>query len=85
MCILTGVFRNTDIATKDTENILQSTDKNQKLEMVKFQDKQQSTNPILARTLVELNQTMRHMAMMLSDLWQHSQDKDEPIQQTEVS
>ena len=52
--------------------------------IVEPQDKQQPKNPILAQTLVELNQTMGHMAMMLGDLWQKSQDTDVPVQQTEV-
>ena len=54
------------------------------VEIVESQDKQQSTNPMLAKSVVELNQTMSHMAMMLGDLLQKSQDKGEPVQQTEV-
>ena len=82
MCIL--VFSNTDMATKNTENTSQSKDQNEELHIVEPQDKQQSKTPMLAQTLVELNQTMGHMAMMLGDLWQKSQDKDVPVQQTEV-
>ena len=48
------------------------------------QDKQKSDSPDLANTLVELNQTISHMGMMLGDLWQKSQDKTLPSQQTAV-
>ena len=48
------------------------------------QDKQKSNSPDLANTLVELNQTISHMGMMLGDLWQKSQDKTLPSQQTAV-
>ena len=82
MCIL--VFSNTDMETKNTENTSQLKDQNKELHIVEPQDKQQSKTPMLAQTLVELNQTMDHMAMMLGDLWQKSQDKDVPVQQTEV-
>ena len=48
------------------------------------QDKQKSDSPDLANTLVELNQIISHMGMMLGDLWQKSQDKTLPSQQTAV-
>ncbi|CAB4042731.1 Hypothetical predicted protein, partial [Paramuricea clavata] len=38
----------------------------------------------LAQTLVDLSQTMSHMAMMLGDLWQKSQDTNVPLQQPDV-
>ena len=48
------------------------------------QGKQKSDSHDLANTLVELNQSTSHMGMMLGDLWQKSQDKTLPSQQTAV-
>ena len=82
VCIL--AFSNTDMTTLNTVNTSQSKDQDEELQLVEPQDKQQSNSPMLAQTLVELNQSMGHMAMMLGDLWQKSQDKDVPVQQTQV-
>jgi hypothetical protein len=72
------------MTTLNTVTTSQSKDQDEELQLVEPQDKQQSNSPMLAQTLVELNQTMGHMAMMLGHLWQKSQDKDVPVQQTQV-
>ncbi|CAB4041581.1 Hypothetical predicted protein [Paramuricea clavata] len=56
------------MATDNTEQIVSQPND------LEPQDTQQSETPQLAQTLVDLNQTMSHMAMMLGDLWQKSQD-----------
>ena len=56
------------MATDNTEQIVSQPND------LEPQDTQQSETPQLAQSLVDLNQTMSHMAMMLGDLWQKSQD-----------
>ncbi|CAB3979189.1 Hypothetical predicted protein [Paramuricea clavata] len=67
------------MATDNTEQIVSQPND------LEPQDTQQSETPQLAQTLVDLNQTMSHMAMMLGDLCQKSQDTNVvSLQQPEV-
>ncbi|CAB3980956.1 Hypothetical predicted protein [Paramuricea clavata] len=66
------------MATNSTEQIVSQPND------LEHQDTQQSNTPQLAQTLVDLNQTMSHMAMLLGDLWQKSQDTNVPLQQPDV-
>ena len=66
------------MATENTEQIASQPND------IEPQDTQQSETPQLAQTIVDLNETMCHMAMMLGDLWQKSQDTNVPLQQPDV-
>ena len=65
------------MATENTEQIASQPND------LEPQDTQQFETPQLAQ-IVDLNQTMSHMAMMLGDLWQKSQDTNVPLQQPDV-